>query len=97
MEDTKSLWRYLQEKFQESLSKVSYDTWILSAKAINLTDKSIIIEVPSPLHKEYWENNLTTRTLEFLYEYYGRELSPVFVTADEQQKTDQSNTLYSFK
>lgn len=95
MEDTKSLWRYLQEKFQESLSKVSYDTWILSAKAINLTDKSIIIEVPSPLHKEYWENNLTTRTVEFLYEYYGREISPVFVTAEEQQKTDLSNTEYS--
>src|SRR5699024_9851380 len=74
MDDLQSLWLYLQGKFKDSLSKVSYDTWILSANPINLTDKTVVIEVPSPLHKEYWENNLTTRTVEFVYEYFGKEV-----------------------
>ena len=90
MNDLQSLWHFLQEKFKESLSKVSYDTWILSANPVHLTEKTIVIEVPSPLHKEYWENNLTTRTVEFLYEYFGKEFSPVFVTTEEQEKQNAS-------
>lgn len=90
MDDLQSLWPYLQEKFKETLSKVSYDTWILSANPISLTDKVIMIEVPSPLHKEYWENNLTTRTVEFLYEYFGKEISPMFLTTEEREQQSAS-------
>ena len=64
MDDIYSLWRYLQEKFQESLSKVSYDTWIDSAVPVRLTDTNIIIEVPSSLHKEYSQNDLMSRIVE---------------------------------
>ena len=69
MEDIYSLWRYLQEKFKESLSKVSYDTWIDSAVPVRLTETNIIIEVPSSLHKDYWQNNLATRVVEGIYEF----------------------------
>lgn len=84
MDELQQLWNFLQEKFQHSLSKVSYDTWIQSAQPIQLTDRTIMIEVPSTLHKEYWQNNLATRTVEFLYEYFGHEVSPMFVTQEEQ-------------
>lgn len=84
MDELQQLWIFLQEKFQHSLSKVSYDTWIQSAQPIQLTDRTIMIEVPSTLHKEYWQNNLATRTVEFLYEYFGHEVSPMFVTQEEQ-------------
>lgn len=84
MEETDSLWTHLQQKFEESLSKVSYDTWIKSAKLVRVTEQSITIEVPTTLHKEYWQNNLTTKIVELLYEHFGREISPIFVTADEQ-------------
>lgn len=84
MDDIQQLWTYLQDKFKQSLSKVSFDTWIQSAQLIQLTDRTVTIEVPSTLHKEYWQNNLTTRTVEFLYEYFGHEVSPQFVTQEEQ-------------
>lgn len=84
MEDLHSVWNYLTEKFKEILSKVSYDTWIQSANLVSLSESTITIEVPSTLHKEYWKNNLSTRVVEYLYEFVGREVAPLFVTAEEQ-------------
>lgn len=89
MDDLHKTWNYLQEKFSETLSKVSYDTWIQSASLVRITDDSVTIEVPSTLHKEYWKNNLSTRVVEYLYEFLGRELSPLFVTTDEQSAQEK--------
>lgn len=83
MDDLYSLWSYLQEKFKESLSKVSYDTWIDSAVPVRLTETNIIIEVPSSLHKDYWQNNLATRIVEGIYEFSGKEISPIFMIKNE--------------
>lgn len=87
MEDIYSLWRYLQEKFKESLSKVSYDTWIDSAVPVRLTETNIIIEVPSSLHKDYWQNNLATRVVEGIYEFTNKEISPIFMIKNEEIPT----------
>jgi len=92
MDDMQTVWAYLQEKFNETLSKVSYDTWIQSANLVRLSEKSITIEVPSTLHKEYWKNNLSTRVVEYLYEFLGREVSPLFVTAEEQATFEEKDT-----
>ncbi|AQS54167.1 Chromosomal replication initiator protein DnaA [Jeotgalibaca dankookensis] len=87
MEDIYSLWHYLQERFKETLSKVSYDTWIDSAVPIRLTETNIIIEVPSSLHKDYWQNNLATRVVEGTYEFTNREVSPIFMIKNEEVKS----------
>lgn len=92
MDDIHTVWTYLQDKFKETLSKVSYDTWIQSANLVRLSDNSITIEVPSTLHKEYWKNNLSTKVVEYLYEFLGREVSPLFVTADEQATFEEQDT-----
>ncbi|MFC6463503.1 chromosomal replication initiator protein DnaA [Marinilactibacillus sp. GCM10026970] len=90
MNNTHPLWIHLQDKFKQSLSKVSFDTWIQSANLVRVTDNSVTIEVPSTLHKEYWQNNLTTRMVEYLYEYFGREISPLFVTSEEQATHEEN-------
>ncbi|GEK88947.1 chromosomal replication initiator protein [Alkalibacterium putridalgicola] len=92
MDDIHTVWTYLQDKFKETLSKVSYDTWIQSANLVRLSDNSITIEVPSTLHKEYWKNNLSTKVVEYLYEFLGREVSPLFVTVDEQATFEEQDT-----
>ena len=94
MDDLQTLWNFLKEKFKESLSKVSYDTWIKSASPIRITDNNIIIEVPSSLHKEYWENNLATRIVENIYEYSSREISPLFVIKNEQDTPASGNNVH---
>lgn len=91
LDDQNAVWVYLQTKFKEDLSKVSYDTWIDSAELLSLSNQLITIKVPTPLHKEYWENHLATKIVEHLYEYAEQEVTPYIVTKDEQVQ-DQEKT-----
>lgn len=83
-ENSNEIWLFLKSKFKEDLSKVSYDTWIDSAEVLSLSNQMITIKVPTTLHKEYFENHLATRIVEYTYEYIGQEVNPRFVTKDEQ-------------
>lgn len=87
--DQNSTWIYLKDKFKEDLSKVSFDTWIDSAQVLSVSNQMITVQVPTTLHKEYWENHLATKVVEYLYEYAGQEITPRFITKDEQEQQDQ--------
>lgn len=87
--DQNSTWIYLKDKFKEDLSKVSFDTWIDSAQVLSVSNQMITVQVPTTLHKEYWENHLATKIVEYLYEYAGQEITPRFITKDEQEQQDQ--------
>ena len=88
LEDQNSIWIYLKDKFKEDLSKVSFDTWIDSAQVLSISNQLITIQVPTTLHKEYWENHLATKIVEYIYEYAGQEVTPRFLTKDEQDQQD---------
>lgn len=92
VEDKLKLWAFLRESFEKPLTKVSFDTWIETATLIDISQDSITIEVPGELHKNYWQNNLATKVVEILYEFYGREMTPLFITTDEQAKKDDRTT-----
>lgn len=92
LEDQQSIWIYLKDRFQENLSKVSFDTWIDSAQVLSVSNQMITIQVPTPLHKEYWENHLATKIVEYIYEYAGQEITPRFLTKDEQEQQAQDET-----
>jgi len=93
LEDQNSIWIYLKDKFKEDLSKVSFDTWIDSAQVLTVSNQMITIQVPTTLHKEYWENHLATRIVEYIYEYAGQEITPRFMTKDEQEQQDQEEEI----
>ncbi len=89
--DKQELWSFIRDKFQDSLAKISFDAWINSADLIDINQDTVTIQVQSTLHKDYWENNLTNQTVQYLYEYFGKEMTPRFVTEDENQaQMDQS-------
>lgn len=83
--DKQELWSFIRDKFQDSLAKISFDAWINSADLIDISQDTVTIQVQSTLHKDYWENNLTNQTVQYLYEYFGKEMTPRFVTEDENQ------------
>ena len=95
LENQNEIWIFLKNKFKEDLSKVSFDTWIDSAQVLSVSNQLITIKVPTTLHKEYWENHLTTKIVEYIYEYAGQEIVPRFVTKDEQdqQEIEEVETL----
>lgn len=86
----KEIWNFLVQKFRDSLSKVSFDTWIGSAELLEVTEQSIKIKVPSNLQKDYWKRNLVTKVVEYLYEYLGKEMTPLLVTEDEVAEVEVS-------
>lgn len=89
LSDKQELWSFIREKFQESLSKISFDAWIDNASLLTIEQDSVTIQVQSTLHKDYWEKNLTNKMVEYLYEYFGREMTPRFVTEEDQEQVNQ--------
>lgn len=75
--DLSSFWNFLESKLKNEYSSVSYSTWIETATPISLDENNIVIEVPSALHKEYWERNLASKIVEYSFESYSKDISPI--------------------
>lgn len=92
MPSLNELWTQLQKIYKDEMSTVSYNTWIESAHPISFEGNELLIEVPSALHKKYWEDNLAGKIVETGYLLYGSEVIPNFFPADEkrQQKTQEA-------
>lgn len=92
MPSLNELWTQLQKIYKDEMSTVSYNTWIESAHPISFEGNELLIEVPSALHKKYWEDNLVGKIVETGYLLYGSEVIPNFLPADErkQQKTQEA-------
>lgn len=94
MPELSELWAFLQDKFNQELSPVSYKTWIKNAKPLSFKNQQFVIEVPSQLHKDYWENNLATKVVEGAFEFTHSEVTPVIALPGETQlnATDKTAT-----
>ena len=80
------IWKELQERYKKEMNFVSYNTWVDTAQPLSFQKNQLMIEVPSELHKNYWEKNLAGQILETGYRLNGEELFPIFVTPDESIK-----------
>lgn len=56
-----ALWQFICDHFHETFTSVSYDTWIKTAKPLQFTDNTLVIEVPSDFHRDYWKQRLVSR------------------------------------
>ena len=81
-----ALWNELKTTYQKDLSPASYNTWIEPAQPRSLDQSQLVVEVPSKIHKEYWEKNLATKIVEVGYMLTGKEIIPRFVTGEEAEQ-----------
>lgn len=88
MPNIDELWAYLLDQFRSALSPVSFQTWIQDATPLRLTPSTLVIGVPSQLHKAYWEKNLVTKVVEWAFKYKSLELSPVIQITPEEGVRD---------
>ncbi|KRN89307.1 chromosomal replication initiator protein DnaA [Ligilactobacillus ceti] len=79
MPDLETLWQYLCDEFKKSLSELSFNTWIGSAKPVQFTDQTFVIEVPSQLHRDYWSNNLLAPASAILEQVLAAQALPTTV------------------
>ncbi|MBO0482249.1 chromosomal replication initiator protein DnaA [Candidatus Enterococcus courvalinii] len=83
-----ALWNELKTTYQRDLSPASYNTWIETATPRSLDNHQFVLEVPSKIHKEYWEKNLATKIVEVGYMLTEDEIIPRFVTGDEIEQEE---------
>ncbi|GEO69165.1 chromosomal replication initiator protein DnaA [Levilactobacillus acidifarinae] len=87
MPDMSTLWTDIQESFKQSYSKTSYATWIASAKPISLVGNKLTLELPSPLHRDYWTNqHLDQQLVEYAYQATHEDVQPVLILEGERQQ-----------
>ena len=72
-----ALWNELKATYQKDLSPASYNTWIETANPRTLDQNQLVVEVPSKIHKEYWEKNLATKIVEV---GYMQKIQVLFIT-----------------
>lgn len=89
MPNIEDIWKELEDSYRKILTGPSFNAWIEQAKPLSLIDGLLTIEVPSTLHKEYWEKNLSTKIVETGYKLTKTEITPVFVIqSDEADQTE---------
>ncbi|MBM7690218.1 chromosomal replication initiation protein DnaA [Enterococcus ureilyticus] len=85
MPDMESFWRDLEDTYQSVLSAPSFDAWIKTTKPLKLENNQLWLEVPSAVHKDYWEKNLAAKIVETGFKLTGAEVMPHFVVTGEQE------------
>ncbi|MGX4687275.1 chromosomal replication initiator protein DnaA [Vagococcus sp. JNUCC 83] len=89
MPDFNFIWNELVENYRKSLTPPSFSAWIDPAKPITLQDNILTIELPSDLHKNYWEKNLAAKIVETGFELTGEEITPVFIIQEDEPRISE--------
>ena len=84
------IWKELEDDYRKILTPPSFNTWIEQAKPISLVDNLLTIEVPSDLHREYWEKNLAAKIVETGFKLTGEEVTPVFIIENEIKEPEKN-------
>ncbi len=86
MPDIEYIWKELEDSYRAILTTPSFNAWIEQANPLSLENNQLIIEVPSTLHKEYWEKNLASKIVETGFKLTGTEITPIFVIHNELEQ-----------
>lgn len=96
MTELDSLWEAIQNSFRQDTTPVTFDTLIAPAKAISLSQNQLEIEVPTPVHRDFWRKNLNMQLKEFAQQKLGRNIEPHYILEGEftytNKKTDVDPT-----
>ncbi len=83
MPNIEIIWKELQESYRSILTPPSFNAWIETAHPLSLENNQLTIELPSDLHKEYWEKNLASKIVETGFRLTGNEITPIFIVHSE--------------
>ncbi len=81
--DKDSLWEAIRGIFEKNVSATTYSTWIATVKPISLANNQLTLELPSPLHRDYWNDKLADSLVEYAYKITKKDIVPKFVLEGE--------------
>ncbi|UQS87242.1 chromosomal replication initiator protein DnaA [Nicoliella spurrieriana] len=87
--DANSLWDEINSLLKNDFTAVSYRTWFSNVKPLKLDHDQLTLQLPSVLHVEYWQKNISSKVIEYAFQLTGKDITPVLMTEnqvkDEQQ------------
>ncbi|MFC6260927.1 chromosomal replication initiator protein DnaA [Levilactobacillus fujinensis] len=87
MPEMSDLWADIQKLFEVNYAPTTYTTWIKTAKPISLVGNKLTLELPSPLHRDYWNHqHLDQQLVEYAYQTTHEDIQPVLILEGERQQ-----------
>ena len=87
MTELDSLWEAIQNSFRQYTGQVTFDNFIAPAKPISLSQTRLEIELPTPMHRDFWNKNLTEKLKEYVQRELGRPVEPIYVLTGEKTQS----------
>ncbi|WP_338208656.1 chromosomal replication initiator protein DnaA [Lactiplantibacillus paraxiangfangensis] len=95
MLELNNLWNLIKFSLEQDLSDITFQTFVAPAKPLQLDNSQMTIEVPTSLHRDYWEKNLAAKFTDLAMEATHEQIRPVMITEEERQqltKNSQADT-----
>lgn len=86
MPDISFIWGELENTYRSILTAPSFNAWIEQAHPVSFNNNQLTVEVPSELHKDYWEKNLASKIVETGFKLTGTEITPIFIIHKEAEE-----------
>ena len=83
------LWQRIRDEFKKHTSPTTYATWIKPVIPVGFKNRQLTLELPSPLHRDYWQAKLAPKLVEYAYELTQTDVTPKFVLREELQQHQQ--------
>ena len=99
MTELDSLWEAIQNSFRQNTTQVTFDTLIAPAKAISLSQNQLTILMPTPVHRDFWRQNLDAKLKGYAQAELGYEIEPRYVLESEitPHATEQPSSNSNFE
>lgn len=81
--DLETLWQYICDEFKTKLSTISYNTWLKAVKPIAFSSQTLVIEVPTALHKDYWKANLSKQVVALVADSINQTITVIAKLPEE--------------
>lgn len=92
MTELDSLWEAIQDSFRKNTTPVTYENLIAPAKPLSLSGNQIEIEVPTAIHRDYWQKHLSSQVIQYAKSVTNRNLNPHYIIEGEKAPAVSSAT-----
>ncbi|WP_281883263.1 chromosomal replication initiator protein DnaA [Paenibacillus sp. YYML68] len=84
-------WQQVLSILQKRVSKPSYETWLISTRAVVFNDSTVVICAPNNFARDWLENRYTKHIKEAIFDYANKHLDVKFIIeTDEEAQADDT-------
>lgn len=78
-------WQQVLSILQKRVSKPSYETWLISTRAVVFNDSTVVICTPNNFARDWLENRYTKHIKEAVFDYTGKHIELKFIIESDDE------------